>query len=84
MAFDQGPVASGIGILRSSFGQEDRGPVQQRAINDVAVAGDPPRIGHAEIDIGVADVEDLPGGGEGPQHVPQMYMDNALGLPGRP
>ena len=61
------------------------GRVGERPVHDVRVAGHPPDVGHAPVDVGLRmDVEDEPMGGGHPGQVAAGGVHDALGLGGGP
>ncbi len=57
--------------------------VGERAIDDVAVAGDPADVGRAPVDIAGAVIEHALVGERGPQQIAAGGVQHALGLAGR-
>ena len=55
---DDAPEAVRLGEIGGALVHEAGGAVGQRAIDDVAVAGDPADVGGAPIDVLVAEIED--------------------------
>ena len=55
---DDLPEAAFVGIVRAPFVHQDRRAGRERAVDDVAVAGDPADVGGAPEDVVVAMVED--------------------------
>src|SRR6185503_525628 len=82
VAFDQIPPTARVRIVRLPFGGEDGCAVEQRTIDDVAVAGHPARVGHAEIDVVVLQIEHILGGGVGADHVAAVHVHDAFGFAG--
>ncbi len=56
--------------------------VEQRAVDDVGVAGDPARVGGAPPAVFVLDVEDVLERGVGADHVAAVGVQDGLGLAG--
>ena len=79
---DHLPPAVGVGVVRRAFVHEAGRAVQQRRIDDVAVPGDPARVGGAPPAVFVLDVEDILQGGVGVDHVAAVGVHDALGPAG--
>src|SRR5208282_6532647 len=75
--------ASGVGKRRHAFKHQARGAGAQRAVNDVAVAGDPADVGGAEINIAVVDVENVFVRERAPEQVTGGAVNDPLRLAGR-
>ena len=61
VALDDRPPTVPVGVVGRSLVHHARGPVGQRPVDDVAVAGDPPDVGGAPVDVGLGlEVEDRP------------------------
>ena len=59
-------------------------PVGERAVDDVAVTGDPPDVGAAPIDVCVGlEIEDVMVGGDDPGQIATLGVDDPLRAPGR-
>ncbi|KAF5032182.1 hypothetical protein DSECCO2_619940 [anaerobic digester metagenome] len=80
---DQPPVGARVRVVGCPFGDDDGRPDGKRAVDDVAVAGDPPGVGGAPEDIALLDVEVVAGGVVGPDHVAAAGMDDTLRCAGR-
>src|SRR6185503_6415945 len=80
VSFDQIPPAARVWIIRLAFSCEDCGAVEEGAIHNITVAGDPPRVGDTEVDVVLFEVEDVFRGDVGPDHVAAMDMDYAFGF----
>ena len=76
------PEAVVLGPVGRSLVHDNGGAVLQRAIDDVAVAGDPADVGGAPEDIVVAQVEDVFAGEIGLDGVAAGGVNQALGLAG--
>ena len=76
------PEAAVVGEVGGTLVHERGGPVAQRAVDDVAVAGDPADVGGAPVDVVVLDVEDAAGGEVDAGQVAGGGVDDALGLAG--
>ena len=59
-----------------------RGAVGERAVDDVAVAGDPADVGGAPVDVFVVQIEDEPGGPHRLQQIAGGGVQDAFGLAG--
>ena len=79
---DELPEAGVVGEVGRAFVHEDGGAVLQRAVDDVGVAGDPADVGGAEVDVVVAEIEDVFRREEGLDGVAAGGVDEALGLAG--
>ena len=73
------PVAAGIGIRRHRLEHHARRPVGERAVDDVAVPGDPADVRGAEVDVVVVVVEDQPVRHRGVQQVAAGRVEQTLG-----
>ncbi len=69
--------------VRRPLVHQRRCAIEQRAIDDVRMAGHPADIGGAPVDIVVAQIEDHPGSVVRPDHVPRKRMEDPLRLAGR-
>ena len=78
IAFDQIPPAARVRIVRLAFSCEDRGAIEEGAIHDITVAGDPARVGDTKIHIVLFEIEDVFRGDVGSDHVPTVNMDHAF------
>ena len=67
-------------VIRRTLVHHRGRPVSQRAVDDIAVAGDPANIGGAPVNVILFQVENPLGGGLRPQQIPRRAMDNPLGL----
>src|SRR5207302_11399353 len=56
------------------------GAVLQRAVNDIAVAGDPPNVGGAPQRIFILEIENPLGGEVGANGISASRVDQAFGL----
>ena len=56
---DHLPEARGVRVVRHALEHQRGGAVGERAVDDVAVAGDPADIGRAPVDVAVVVVEDV-------------------------
>ena len=74
---------SGVGIVRRAFVHDTGGAVQQRAVDDVAVAGDPADIGRAPVGVFFLEVEDPLGREVRAEHVAAGGVHDPLRLAGR-
>ena len=82
VAVDDVPEAVGLGKVGRAFVHQAGGAVLQRAVDDVAVAGDPADVGGAPVDVFFFEVEDPFGGEVGADGVAAGGVDDALGLSG--
>ena len=80
---DRLPQAAVVGVVGNAVEHHAGRAVHQRAVDGVAVAGDPADIGGAPEDVVVAHAEDPVEGGRGPGGVAAGGVDHALGLAGR-
>ena len=80
---DDFPETSGIGKCRNAFEHQRRRAVAKRAVNDVAVAGDPADVGGAEINIVVVDIENVFVRERAPEQITGGAVDDAFGFAGR-
>ena len=81
--FDDPPEAAFVGPVRSAFVHQDGGAGGKRAVDDVAVAGDPAAIGGTPEHIFGAMVEDPLEGFFGEQIVAGGGVLDAFGFAGR-
>ena len=79
---DNFPEASGIGKRRHAFKHQRGAAVAKRAIDNVAVAGDPADVGGAEINVAVVDVENVFVRERAPEQITGGAVDDALGFAG--
>ena len=79
---DDGPEPIPVGIIRRTLVHHRSGPVRQRPIDNVAVAGDPANIGGTPIDIRLFQVENPLGSGIDAGQIAAGGVDDALGLAG--
>ena len=79
---DDLPEAGRAGIGRDALEHHRGGAVGQRAVDDVAVAGDPADVGGAPVDVAVVVVEDVLVGHRGVDEVAAGRVHDALGLAG--
>ena len=84
VALDEVPPAVRVGVGRVSLVHEDGGAVEQRTVDEVAVAGDPARVRGAPPAVGVMDVEAVVEGGIGAHLVAAVGVQDRLGLAGGP
>ena len=80
---DQRPEAILLRPVGRAFVHQHRRAVGQRAVDDVAVAGDPADVGGAPVDVLVAQIEHQLRGRVGADQIAAGRVDDALGLPGR-
>ena len=74
------PEPSGVGIGRYAL-EHDRGrPVRKRSVHDVGVAGDPPDVCRAPVDVPVVIVEYVVMGHRGIRDVTARGMQHPFGL----
>ena len=69
-----------VGVLRHALEHDRRGAVDQGAVDDVAVAGDPADVGRAPVDVVGLEVEDVVMRERGTDCVTAGGVDDALGL----
>ena len=79
---DHLPEARGVGVVRHAFEHQGGGAVGQRAIDDVAVAGDPADVRGAPVDVAVVVVEHVLVGHRRAQQVAAGGVQHALGFAG--
>ena len=79
---DHLPPAVGVGMVGRTLVHEAGGAQDQRRIDNVAVAGDPARIGRAPPAILFLDVEDPLQGGAGVDLIAAMRVQQSLWLAG--
>ena len=79
---DHLPEGAGLGGPGRPLIHHRGGAIGERAIHDVAVAGDPAHIGGAPVDVVIADVEDPLEGEMGPEVVAGGAVHHPLGLAG--
>ncbi len=82
VAVDDGPEAVGLREVGRAFVHQRGAAVLQRTVHDVAVAGDPPNIGGAPVNIVVAQIEDPLGRDVGRHRVAASGVHHALRLAG--
>ena len=82
VALDALPPAVGVRVGGPALEHERGGPVEQRPIDDVRVAGDPARVGGAPPAVLVLDVEDVLERGVDADHVAAVGVQDGLGLAG--
>ena len=81
---DDLPPAAALGAVRGALVDHLRRRVGHRAVDDVAVAGDPADVGGAPVDVGLGlEVEDRPVRVRRPGEVAARRVQDALGLAGR-
>ena len=83
MLVDHFPEAREARIVRDAFEHQSLGAVGHRAVDDVAVAGDPTHVGGAPVNLTVLVVEDVLMGDRGIDHVAAGGVQNTLRLAGR-
>ena len=76
------PIACGIGVGGHAFKHERGGAVGQRAVDDVAVAGDPADVRATPVDVVVLNVEGVAVGEHDVEQVACGGMHHAFGLAG--
>ena len=77
------PEAAGIRVSWDAFKHGGDGAIGQRAIDDVAVPGDPADIGRTPVAVSIMVVEDILMGERGVHDVPTRGVQYALGPAGR-
>ena len=80
---DHLPEARGVGVVRHAFEHQRGRAVGERAVDDVAVAGDPADVGGAPVDVAVVVVEDVLVRHRDVDQVAAGGVQHALGLAGR-
>src|SRR6185312_7126485 len=80
VALDDGPETVGLGKVGRAFVHEAGGAVLQRAVDDVAVSGDPSDVGGAPVGVFFFEVEDPFGGEIGLDGVAGGGVDYAFGF----
>ena len=83
VAIDDAPEAVGLGKVRRAFVHQAGGAVLQRAVNDVAVPGDPADVGRAPVSVFFLQIEHPLGGQVGAHRIAAGGVHNALRLAGR-
>ncbi len=83
MLRDHIPHAAMVGIIRHTFEDDLRGAVEQWAVNDITMAGNPANIGCTPEDFPLLVVENISESRRRPHAVASSRVDNALGLAGR-
>ncbi len=74
------PMARGVRVIRHPFEHHRGGAVGQRAIQNIAVTGDPAHVRRAPIYITVVIIEDVLMGHGGIDHIAPRGVQHALGL----
>ncbi len=82
VAVDHAPEAIGLGEVGGAFVHQAGGAVLQRAVDDVAVAGDPADIGGAPVDVFFFQIEDPFRGEVGADGIAAGGVHNAFGFAG--
>src|SRR5271155_441993 len=82
VALDDGPETVGLGMVGSAFVHEGGGAVLQRAVDDVAVAGDPSDVGGTPVGVFFFQIEDPFGGYVGADGIAAGGVDYAFGFAG--
>ena len=77
------PETPRVGVVGRSLVHDGRSAVQQRAVDDVAVARHPADVRRAPVCVLVLQVEHVLRGQVGAAHVPARGVHDALGLAGR-
>ena len=80
---DDSPEPIRLGPVRRAFVHDDGRAIRERAINDVAVSGDPADIGRAPINIFIADIEDVFGGRINAHQITAGGVQNSFRFSGR-
>ena len=83
MARDDRPEAVGLREIRRAFVHQAGGAVLQRAVDDVAVAGDPSDVGGAPVGVLVLQIENPFGGEVSADGISAGGVHDAFGLAGR-
>ena len=82
VAIDNFPEAIALREVRSAFVHHDAGAVGKRAVDDVAVAGDPADVGGAPIDVVIAQIENQSGAPGALEQVAGGSVQDALRFSG--
>jgi len=82
IVLDHAPPAVGVRVVGRALIHKAGGAVEQRAVHDIAVPGDPAGVGGAPVAVFISDVEDIFQRGVGMHHITAVGMQNALGAPG--
>ena len=82
VALDHLPEACEVGEVGGALVHQVGRAVEERAVGDVGVAGDPADVGGAPVDVLVLEVEDVLAGEVGVEQVAGGGVDDALGLAG--
>ena len=77
------PEARRVGVVGQPLEHQRRRAVGERAVNDVAVPGDPANVGGAPVDFAIAVVEDVLVRHRGVDHVAAGGVQHPLRLSGR-
>mmetsp|Transcript_10234 Transcript_10234/g.44499 ORF Transcript_10234/g.44499 Transcript_10234/m.44499 type:complete len:518 (-) Transcript_10234:769-2322(-) len=79
-----GPAPAGVGVRGHPFEHHRRRALEQRAVDDVGVAGDPPDVRGAPVHLAGLVVEHVLERRPRSEHVPGGGVNDTLGLPGAP
>lgn len=74
------PVPGEVGVCWGPLKDDGCGTVQQWAVDDVGVAGDPAHVARGEDDVLVVNIKHVLGGEHGAQEVTRSGVENPLGL----
>ncbi len=80
--FDEAPEAVGLGEIGRAFVHHSGGAGGERAVQNIAVSGDPADIGGAPVGVFLVQVEDPLHGHVGLQEISGGGVDDAFGLAG--
>jgi hypothetical protein len=80
---DHVPEAREVGMVGHALEHQAGRAVGERAVDDIAVAGDPAHVGGAPEDLARPIVEHVMEGGRGPDRIAAGRVQDALGLAGR-
>src|SRR5207247_1281501 len=76
------PEATPVGVIRRALVHHAGGAEGKRAVDDVAVSGDPADIGRAPVHVVVAQIEDVLAGDVRADQVAGRGVEHALRPPG--
>src|SRR3954469_13337300 len=80
---DHVPESREIRVIGHAFEHQGGGAVGERAVDDVAMAGDPADVGSAPEKLSGAIIEHIMKSGRGPHRIAAGGVEHALGLAGR-
>jgi hypothetical protein len=82
VAVDDVPEAVGLRVVRRALIHEHGGAAGERAIDDVAVPGDPADVGGAPVNVGILEIEDVFRGHRHAEQITRGRVEHALGFAG--